>query len=83
MDTKMIERVINEGLYLTNTDQTLRETAKYFKVSKSTVHKDLKERLPKIDINLSKLVLDRLEKHLRTRHLKGGLQTKLKYQKLK
>ena len=83
MDEIIRNRVLNEGLYLINTDKTLREIAEYFNTSKSTVHKDLTERLPKIDYILSKEVEKKLEKHLLTRHIKGGLSTKIKYQKLK
>ena len=49
MDKNIILRVINEGKYIIETNDTVREIAKVFNVSKSTVHKDLKERLLEID----------------------------------
>lgn len=79
----MYQRIIKEGIHLTNTDKTIRQIAKDFNISKSTVHEDLTKRLPKIDYNLSKKVEEKLESHLATRHIKGGLSTKLRYKRLK
>ena len=83
MNNMMYQRIIKEGIHLTNTDKTIRQIAKDFNISKSTVHKDLTERLPKIDYILSKQVEEKLENHLATRHIKGGLSTKLRYKRLK
>ncbi|MBP3920266.1 MAG: sporulation transcriptional regulator SpoIIID [Bacilli bacterium] len=63
------------------TKQTIREIAKIFKVSKSTVHKDLQERLKKIDKLKWKEIDKILEYHTNIRHIRGGLSTKLKYLK--
>ena len=79
----MYQRIIKEGIHLTNTDKTIRQIAEDFNISKSTVHKDLTERLPKIDYILSKQVEEKLENHLAIRHIKGGLSTKLRYKRLK
>lgn len=81
MEKYMFNRVIKEGEYLLNTDKTIREVASDFKISKSTVHKDLKERLPLLDKNLYKLVDKALNDHLANRHIKGGESTRLKYKR--
>ena len=81
MEKYMFNRVIKEGEYLLNTDKTIREVASDFKISKSTVHKDLKERLPLLDKNLYKLVDKALNDHLANRHIKGGESTRIKYLK--
>ena len=52
MNSSIYKRVINEANHVIETNNTIRETAKEFNVSKSTVHKDLHERLIKIDRNL-------------------------------
>lgn len=76
------KRVISEAYYMINTNKTIREIAKIYKVSKSTVHKDLKDRLKYIDKNLYKKINIILNRHIETRHIKGGESTKKKYQKL-
>lgn len=78
---KYSDRVINEAHYIINTKKTLRELAKVFGVSKSTVHKDLKERLENIDKKLHREVSKILLEHKETRHLRGGESTKKKYLK--
>jgi putative DeoR family transcriptional regulator (stage III sporulation protein D) len=77
------ERVISEALYIAQTNQTVRETAKKLGVSKSTVHKDMTERLPNIDHNLYLQVRSCLDKNKAERHIRGGMATKLKYLKNK
>lgn len=62
-----------------NTGETVREISKRFGVSKSTVHKDLVERLPMINTDLYEQVRDVLEKNKNERHLRGGESTRLKY----
>ena len=64
------------------TGKTLREIAKVFKVSKSTVHKDLKDRLKKLDDDLYLKIQKILKYHTDIRHIKGGESTKKKYLKL-
>ena len=73
------KRVLKEAKYFINTKDTIRELAKVFKVSKSTVHKDLNERLKKIDKNLYIDVKEILEFHTNIRHIRGGEATRLKY----
>ena len=62
--------------YVINTKNTIRETAIHFNVSKSTIHKDLQERLYQIDINKYNDIKKILEEHIETRHLKGGESTR-------
>jgi len=52
MNNKIYDRVINECYYIINTNKTIREVADVFSVSKSTVHKDMRERLLLIDKKL-------------------------------
>ena len=49
MNKKIITRVLEEGKYILDTGMTVREMAKIFGISKSTIHKDLRERLLEID----------------------------------
>ena len=76
-------RVIEEAFYLIERGATVRQTAKEFHLGKSTVHKDLTERLFLIDRRLHKKVKKVLEKNLSERHIRGGNATKLKYLKEK
>ena len=75
------ERVYKEAYYILKTKKTLRELSKVFNLSKSTIHKDLKERLKFIDLTLYKEVQKIFQNHIQTRHIKGGESTKKKYQK--
>ena len=73
------ERIIKEAEHIITTGATVRETAKVFCYSKSTVHKDVTERLAFIDKELHKKVRKVLDKNLSERHIRGGLATKRKY----
>ena len=77
------ERAVEIANYIIETNTTVRETAKVFGVSKSTVHKDVTERLPKINQQIAKDVKVVLDKNKAERHLRGGLATKMKYQNKK
>lgn len=79
MNKKMIERVLKETELLLNTKMTIREIAKIFSVSKSTTHKDLKERLLELDVNKYKQAEEIFEEHIQVRHIRGGQSTKEKY----
>ena len=74
-------RVIDEADYIIKTENTIRQIAQIFKVSKSTVHKDLHERLLNIDKDRYDKVVKILEYHTNIRHLRGGESTKKKYAK--
>src|SRR5690625_84845 len=74
------ERTIKIGNHVIETRKTVRRIAKDFGVSKSTVHKDLTERLPEIDPKLAHQVKEILEYHKSIRHIRGGEATRRKYQ---
>lgn len=82
MNKTIISRVMEETDYILKTNETVRELASVFKVSKSTVHKDLHERLKDIDKKLYSKVDDILKYHATIRHIRGGESTKKKYLKL-
>ena len=75
------ERAIELGKYVVETKATVRQAAKVFGVSKSTVHKDLTERLPRIHPGLYAQVRQVLNINLAQRHIRGGQATLLKYRK--
>ena len=76
-------RAIALGEYIMKTGATVRAAAKTFGISKSTVHKDVTERLEEIDYNLYLKVRDVLEKNKEERHIRGGEATKAKNKKQK
>ena len=79
MKKRIIERVLNESKNIIDTGNTVREIAKIFNISKSTVHKDLRERLLEIDTNLYKEVSKVLNYHSSIRHIRGGESTRRKF----
>lgn len=80
MKSDLIEdRVIKLAQYIIDTKDTVRGTAKKFGVSKSTVHKDVSERLKFINSFLAIEVRKVLDENKAERHIRGGLATKLKY----
>lgn len=81
--SKLNDRVLKETEYILKTNKTVREVANEFNVSKSTVHKDLQDRLPKINKDLYGKVQELMQQHIDERHIRGGESTKNKYKKLK
>lgn len=75
------ERAVELAKYIIETGATVRDTAKQFGVSKSTVHKDVGIRLETINKCLYIRVKEVLEKNKSERHLRGGIATKNKYKK--
>ena len=73
------ERAIILGEYNIENDATVRAAAKQFKISKSTVHKDVTERLKSNDPVLWKQVNVVLQKNKKERHIRGGMATRRKY----
>lgn len=73
------KRAIDVGEYIQATGATVRETARAFGISKSTVHKDVTDRLPKIRPQLAKMVREVLDLNKAQRHLRGGEATRRKY----
>jgi len=82
MNSLIVKRVLDEAEYILNTKETIREIASIFNVSKSTVHKDLHERLFDINIELFKKVDNILKYHIDIRHIRGGESTKKKYKNI-
>lgn len=76
------ERATKLAQYIINSKDTVRGTAKKFGISKSTVHKDVSERLKKINPSLAMQVRKILDKNKEERHIRGGMATKLKYSKM-
>ena len=76
------ERAIALGEYVVETGATVRRAAQQFGISKSTVHKDLTERLPRIHPGLYAAVKAVLDVNKQERHIRGGMATKRKYQHL-
>lgn len=76
---KYKKRIENEAILLVEKNKTIREIAKELNVSKSTVHNDLREKLPKVNLELSNKVNEILNIHKQERHLRGGESTKNKY----
>ena len=79
MKEYIAERVIEMANYIIENDATVRQTAKKFDISKTTVHKDMRERLPEIDPELTRQVNSVLEKNRAERHIRGGMATREKY----
>ena len=77
------ERAITLGNYIIEHDATVRQAAKEFNISKSTVHKDVSERIKAISPQLYQQVKQVLEKNKSERHIRGGMATKSKYERLK
>ena len=73
------ERAINIANYIIESNATVRQTAREFGVSKSTVHKDCVERLAMINPTLASQVRKVLNANKAERHIRGGLATKEKY----
>lgn len=77
----MIERVKKTAILLLEDNLTIRKVAEIIGISKSTVHKDLTERLPYIDYSMYEDVKKLLDYNKQIRHIRGGLSTKKKYSK--
>lgn len=74
------ERAVNLAHYIIDTKDTVRGAAAKFGISKSTVHKDVSQRLVNINYALALEVRKILDENKAERHLRGGMATKLKYE---
>ena len=74
------DRACELAVYIAETGATIRNTARHFGISKSTVHKDLSQRLPQCNNALYQQVRKILDINKSQRHIRGGLATKHKYQ---
>ena len=75
------KRAIELAHYIIDSKDTVRGAARKFGISKSTVHKDVTERLEKINPMLAKEVREILDENKAERHIRGGMATKMKYMK--
>ena len=81
MSDTIEERACALAVYMIETGATVRGAAKHFHISKSTVHKDLSQRLPKYNQSLYKEVRKILDKNKLERHIRGGMATQRKYKR--
>ena len=77
------QRACELAHYIVNSKDTVRGAAKKFGISKSTVHKDVSERLQKINPALAVEVREILDENKAERHIRGGMATKRKYSHMK
>jgi len=77
--TNIEERVIALAQYIIENRSTVRAAAKYYGISKSTVHKDMSERLERINGEMYVRVKEVLELNKAERHIRGGMATRKKY----
>ena len=73
------DRVLEVAKYIIESKSTIRRTAKVFGVSKSTIHKDMTERLPAINPQIANEAKTILDLNKAERHIRGGRATRLKY----
>lgn len=79
MNQLVEERVLKAANYIIKNNTTVRKTAKNFGVSKSTIHKDVTERLKNLNLSLYSRVKIIMEANKAFRHIHGGQATKIKY----
>ena len=77
------DRACELAVYMIENGTTVRSAASHFGISKSTVHKDLSQRLPYFNKALYEQVRIILDINKAQRHIRGGIATKLKYKKIK
>ncbi len=81
MPDTMEKRACALAVYMIETGATVRMAAQHFGISKSTVHKDLSQRLPQYNRILYEQVREVLDVNKRERHIRGGMATRRKYKK--
>ena len=80
MSDPIEQRACDLAVYMIETGATVRSAAEHFGISKSTVHKDLSQRLPMYNKRLYQQVREVLELNKAQRHIRGGMATKKKYE---
>lgn len=83
MKDHIAQRVTTVANYIVESNATVRNAAKTFGVSKTTIHRDLRERLPKLNIALSEKAILVIDKHIEERSLKGGNATRNRWKHLR
>lgn len=81
MNKEREERIRKEAIMLIKTKMTIRSLASIMKISKSTIHQDLHDKLKYIDLKLYSEVNKVFQNHIKTRHIIGGIKTREKYSK--
>ena len=79
MSNTIEERACELAVYMIETGATVRAAARHFGISKSTVHKDLQQRLPQYNRILYEKVRVVLDENKQQRHIRGGMATRKKY----
>lgn len=79
MKTYIEERAMEIARYIIDNNTTVRQAAKHFEISKSTVHKDVTERLVQVNPSLAAEARKVLDVNKSERHIRGGLATREKY----
>lgn len=79
MNESIKKRVLLEAKTIIETQKTLRDMEQLVQVSKSTIHKDMQQRLIELDEDLYEQVQTIFENHIKIRHIHGGESTKKKY----
>ena len=79
MSDTIEERACELAVYMIETGATVRAAAQHFGISKSTVHKDLQQRLPQYNRSLYEQVRQVLDLNKQQRHIRGGIATRKKY----
>ncbi len=79
MHTNIEQRACDLAVYIIENKSTVRAAAAQFGISKSTVHKDITERLPRVNPALYRQVRELLDLNKAERHIRGGLATRRKY----
>ena len=79
MKSYIEERAVEIAKYIIDNNATVRQTAKQFGISKSTVHKDVTERLSQVNPTLARQARKVLDVNKSERHIRGGLATREKY----
>ncbi len=79
MDETIRQRCLTIASWMLEHNATVRQAAKVFGISKSSVHKDMNERLPRLDRNLSRQVTALMDYNKAVRHLRGGAATQRRY----
>ena len=79
MKSYIEERAVEIAKYIIDNNATVRQTAKQFGISKSTVHKDVTERLSQVNPTLAREAMKVLDVNKSERHIRGGLATREKY----
>ena len=81
MYTDIDQRVCDLAEYIIEKQSTVRAAAREFSISKSTVHKDLTERLPRLKPEMYAQVRKLLDLNKAERHIRGGMATRKKYKR--